>query len=644
MTLSKMLKRIIYYSNLLLITLFFFSFNIFAQSTDSADSQGWFCAKITSRTARGASLAVQLEVDQQRHPLQPNNEETYLVECLSYSQGDQLLWECTTGDSAKDQEAFGGDNLSSLRSNAKYSLTGIYKIVGNQQSTQIGARTYQTGPTGGLIIKDSNESVSSFEWQSQPLRVDRKFYFFQKITSLNTTQEVGSGGQQQATSFDWISGDQDCAVVRWDPAGRVFDAYSLEPIPGAQVYLTKKNNQGNFVDARTTELGIVNPQATNPQGKFSFYVSDGDYKLSVLNFTSLGYVKVAESLSEINSKYNQVYFYEQNGTKNIYIYPSQTGEVIEQRGKLQYRDIPLIPNSSYPEGRSYDLQVLSGFQSVDRLTGNFKFEGSVSHPFTIVKIYGLNETGEETLVYQGIADNQGNYKISFPQQKDGKTFTQFRVDFEKANLRLISQSKSFLNNLLSFFSKHITIFAQDKQVKNKLSFFLNPIPTYIEGVAYDNKGQILPNTEISVYVQGTNVPYKVVRTDSNGFYRLGSNQLPALPYYLKYKDANGNLINVTTRKVIADNKSLIETKKVDLYTLKNEQGKTITKPAEENNQGLLSQTPSSEIKVNQNPSLTNQTSGNQAIILIAAVVFFLILITAIVFYFYLRQRNTSGNY
>jgi hypothetical protein len=639
----KRLKSIFIYLIFPFVILYFFSLTVSAQTEITA--QGWFCAKTTWCGEDNANCTVKhehrvrLEVDS-KYPLQPNIDETYLVECISYTKDNQLKWLCTTGGSDVDQAAFGSDNFSQLQRDIDYSLSynesyGIYKVV-NNQAIKIGAKTYTTRASSNiLIIKDSGEAVSSFEWQSRTPQVhDRKYYFFQKFPAT-PNPEVGAGGQQQATSFDWINADQDCAIIRWDPAGRVFDAYSLEPIPGAQVFLTKKNNQGEFIDASLTELGIVNPQFTNTQGGFSYYVSDGDYKLSIQNMVLLGYQRMVTSSSEVNPKYDRIYFYDEKGIKRTFLYPSQTGEVIEQRGKLEYRDIPLIPTFNYPQGRSYPLKVISGFQSVDRITGNITFEGTVSHPFTLIKIYGLEKGKEGVLIFQGTADNLGHYKIIFSQQKGKQVFDQFRVDFEKVNLRLITRSDSLLGRLFTFLFNRGKTFAQEITTDSRVSFTLDPIPTYIEGVAYDRQGKILANKEIAVYLQGSNIPYAVVYTDSNGVYRLGSNQLPALPYYLKYQTTTGNSIIVSTPQLIADNKQFLLTKNINLYTLKNNQGKSIN----------LSPQPSLTSSPTSNQDMVNQPSSiNQGVILILAIIFSLILIIAVVFYFYWRQKKTSFDY
>lgn len=637
--------------------LFIFSFffitiatekNIFAQTNNQ--SQAWFCAKTTRCagdnyqegicTLRSVHR-VKLEVDPNNKVL-PNNNETYLVECLSYTKNNQLKWICTTGNSQVDLSAFGSDNFSQLSTDVSYSLTrdesyGIYRIE-NQQAIKIGSKTYTTGPSSGLMIKDSNTVVSVFEWQSYtPEGHERKFYFFQKIPPV-TNPDNGAGGQQQATSFDWINADKDCAVVRWDPAGRVFDAYSLEPIPNARVFLTKDKGEGQFVDASELELGIVNPQTTGPQGNFSYFVSDGNYKLTVLNLPNLGYQKLADSLTDINLNYKNIYYYLENGVKTTYIYPAETGEIIQQRGKLQYRDIPLLPAS--PEGRTYDLAVISGFQSVDRLTGNFIFEGAVSHPFTNISIYGVTVDNEEELIIQQAADNFGRYKIVFAQNKEGRNYKEFKVNFDKVDLRSIvsPQSNFNLKRLVGWFKNRFLVFSQER--KNRLTFTLNPIPTYIEGIAYDEKGNILANQEIKVYIEGSNIPYSSVRTDEKGFYILASNQLPNMPYHLGYTLPTGKTQVITTAQVINDNKDLLSSSKINYYTLKNNQGKLI-RPTVKKSGGAFNLVSSPTIYQKEQ----NQQRGvNQGVMLLIAVVISLILITGVIIFFYFRQRQTLPPY
>jgi hypothetical protein len=645
---QKLIKLIIL--SLIIFILFPFSLSskIFAQASSSTAAQGWFCAKTTWCPDQNASCTssfshrVKLEIDS-RYPLQPNINETYLVECLSYNKNNQLKWVCTTGDNNIDQQAFRANNFSQLQTDVGYSLTrdnsyGIYKVV-NGQASKIGSKIYQTGPSGGLIIKDTTEPASLFEWQSYtPQSHDRKFYFMQKIPQSNNP-DVGSGGQQQATSFDWVNADQDCAMVRWDPAGRVFDAYSLEPIPNATVLLTVEKTPGSF--EMFNQLGVVNPQLTSSQGDFFFFVPDDNYKLSA---QASDYQRIATSTSEVNSKYGRIYFYEENRVKKTYIYPAETGEIIEQRGKLEYRDIPLIPNSAYPQGKSHPLVVISGFRTVDRITGNIIFEGTVSHPFTLVKIYGIETNGEKSLIYQGSADNLGHYKFVFPQKKDGQVFVNFEVYYQKVNLRFIAENKSFLSNLFNLFLKRIAVFAQESDAGQVVSINLDPIPTYIEGFAYDSQGKILVNKQVAVYIEGSNTPYLTVTTDDNGFYRLASNQLPSLPYYLKYQTNEGSFITVNTGKVIEDNKNLLLTKKIDYYSLKNNKGESVTvspKISKTEIPPLKNSQLENQVKTTEKNTTQNVNQANRSIILILLAIFVLVLITAVVVYSYWRQKKTS---
>ncbi len=627
---------------------FILSSNIFALTNDQ--SQAWFCAKTTwcnGKNCQEGTLTlknghrVRLEVDPNNKIL-PNNSETYLVECLSYTVNKELKWVCTTGDSQLDLSAFNSDNFSQLSADIGYSLTkdanyGIY-LVENQEAVRIGSKTYATGPSSGLMIKDSNNPASVFEWQSYtPEGHDRKFYFLQKISPV-TNPDVGTGGQQQATSFDWVNADKDCAVVHWDPAGRVFDAYTLEPIPNARVFLTKDKGDGQFVDASQLELGIVNPQTTGPQGSFSYFVSDGDYQLNVLNFYSLGYSKVADSLSDINSNYKNIYYYLENGVRKTYIYPTETGEIIQQRGKIQYRDIPLLPISY--AGKTYPLKVISGFQSVDRLTGNFIFEGSVSHPFTNISIYGVTNDNQEELIIQQAADNFGRYKILFPQNNEGKSYKEFKVNFDKVDLRSFvhSRSKFRFEKLISWLESKFLVFGQEG--KNRLTFTLKPIPTYIEGIAYDENGNILANQEVKVYVEGSNVPYSSVKTDEKGYYVLGSDQLPSVPYRLIYSLPTGKIQEVTTSKVINDNKDLFVSSKISYYTLKNNQGKFITPTIKEARGNF---TPVSSPTLFEK-GYNQQREVNKGLILLIVMIMSVVIITGVAIYFYLRQRHSPPSY
>lgn len=648
---------------LIFFLLFFLNAKLINAQSNNNSAQGWFCVKTTrckidnyqqGKCTFKSGHRVRLEIDPNNKPL-PNNNETYLVECLGYTTNkNEVNFKCTTGSSSLDIEAFGTDNFSSLKNELQYNLDkdqnyGIFKID-NNQAVKIGSLKYKTGPSGGLIIKERNEPVSVFEWQSYVYRPgDHKFYFFQKF-SPQPTIELGRGGQQQATSFDWINADKDCAAIRWDPAGRVFDALSLEPIPDARVFLTKDDGFGNYLDADKFELGIINPQSTNSQGGFSFYVSDGNYKLSIRNLLSLGYSRIATSPSEINSKYNRIYYYEENGEKKTFLYPLETGEIITQKGKIEYRDIPLYPQKGI--GRSYSLKIISAFQSVDKLSGNMIFEGTVSHPFTKIVIKGIFK-GKEEIIYQGVSDNFGRYQIVFPQKKGDKVFEKFKVDYSKSSIDLIVKRNSLVDKLINLLTKKLSVFGQniDSESQDTISVNLDPLPTYLEGVAYDEKGTVISNAQVKVFIKGINVPYITVTTDEKGYYKIPSNNLPSLPYELQYQDNSGKTVSVSTSQFITKNQDLIEKNKTDFYSLKDIQGRPIVVNSKSSGFSFpssLAQKDEKDIKTSrdlttsQNRSEQESRLFNSGIILILAIIIFLLLIIAAVVYFYFYQKNSSS--
>ena len=645
----------------LTLALFFLSAgNVKVLAQESNENQGWFCAKTTWCTGDNYQEGtctlksvhrVKLEIDPNNRPV-PNNDQTYVVECLSSTtNNNQVEFRCTTGSSDLDLKAFNVDNYSWLKNNWGYTLErtaeyGIYNVE-NNQATKIGAKEYRTGPSSGLIIKDDNKQVATVEWQSYtPEEKAHKFYFFQKIPSQSNI-EPGQGGQQQTTSFDWVNADKDCAIIRWDPAGRVFDALSLEPIPNASVFLTKDKGGGNFVDASQLELGIINPQSTNPQGGFSFYVSDGDYKLNITNLPSLGYQRLADNINEVNSKYNQIYYYLVSGVKRTFIYPSETGEIINQRGKMEYRDLPLISSSG--EGKTYPLEVLSAFYTVDKVSKKAIFEGSVSHPFSRVIIYGVLEdiNGKENkeMIYQGITDNLGNYKITFSQTADNKIYEYFETEFIKTPLTNISKKDNWFQKTIAWILKKIkpSVLAQTTSGSNKVILRLDPIPTYLEGIARDSSGKILPNSQVKIYIKGINVPYRVVNTDEKGYFKVSSSSLPSFPYEIKYQDSFGKTVTVSTSKFIADNRDLILSKNINLYSLKDSQGKSIalTSPTTAKSSSGF---PMENLRERNKEPKTNTLPQrqNSGIILILAIIFFLLILAGVLVYFYFRGKKSSS--
>jgi len=585
---------------------------------------------------------VQLSTDPQKKF--PSNKEVYIAECVYYTQNNQTIGKCTTGDDNLDQIIFKANNFSELKRDVKYSLSinesyGIFKIE-NNQAIKINPQSFVTNNLGETPI---------LEWQSYtPQYLQRKFYGF-FIAQTQEEAQMGQGGLQQGKVEFPPFQDKDCAAIAWDPAGRVFDAKTLEPIPNVQVMLLKNYN-GQFSDARKTELTIVNPYVTLEDGSFSFFVSNGKYKLNPFH---LNYFFPIESLSEIHPNYQNIYINRRYGKPQepkTLIYPAQTGEIIIVNNRMEFRDIPLKPNNNV--GYYYPLFVYSFNSQINKQISQIVFSGKVSHPFSKVTLYkkSIDKNGEEILQVVGthLSNHLGEFNFSLPLSilKENEIITDAR--FEKNDLtKLNINQQSFIKKIIDLL-RIKNVFAQSSNVVN---LKLNPVLPHLEGFAYDNQGKILPNTKVGVYLSFSNIPYYLTKTDEKGYFKIPSTKLPNEPYEIRYHPQIGGSIKTSTTQFFKQNISFLTQNKINLNQIVDEKGRVIapikisptkTKTETEKPDGF-----SSYSNFNQSSTPTIQTtstlSNNKSnlVLLIVLTLLILIIAVAILLYFYYKKNRAQ---
>lgn len=465
---------------------------------------------------------------------------TYIVQCVATA-NDQI---CTTGNAAADTEIYGESHLDNLAAAVGYKFEGLFK--------------------GDGVTAVSNPSVwtDAYEWGDfTPTSHARRWYamnFFDPTLSA-----VGEGGGQKLGTFDFETAEKDCISINWDPYGRVFDATTLEPVPGALVTLFVKKGE-SFAQMTPGDLvggAIVNPQTTLEDGAFSFVVPDGDYKLSVVP------PAIAAS-TEIDPNYTKAYFD---------IYPSLTGDVIQQRGAIQHRDIPVAASSSS------DVKIME-YSYETNSAGTVNLEGKVSHPLSRIiagssKASAANPENKTPYRTVGIfyADKWGRFKIELEASLFEKTDEYIEVfsdiEVQKVDLKVATQANkgknsisTFLISLLNRIRNPQAVKAQGKTVKLKLE----PIPQYLEGYAYDGNGKPMPNATVSVYQALSSKPYSQTTADATGHFKLTSEYLPSSTYTIRYTGQNGITVTATTSKFIAQNQKYISQNNIDPFV-----GKTL---------------------------------------------------------------------
>ncbi|MBI1862965.1 hypothetical protein HYS00_02500 [Candidatus Microgenomates bacterium] len=610
--------RSILYPLLFVVISFFFVQIASAQTTTpnsgAGESQRWVCLDAqwcADGTAQCRSTGldvhtVKLSAKPDFKPL--SNINTYVVECVS----DGTTEMCTSGVPAVDMKIYGADNSAKLAQLVNYKF--LRMVLSSDGVTPA------TNPT----MSNAAGDIGPFEWESEtPHSQARKFLavnFFNGIFA-----DPGSSSGQQQGTLDFETSAKDCEAFNWDPYGRVFDSKTLEPLKGVTVSLSKLRDQGAYSLLQPSEIlggALINPQITKADGNFSFVVPDATYHLTP---SVSGYRFPVDSLSAMNPDYSKVY-------KDIY--PAANGMDILQRGAIVHRDIPMeaigTPQNNPPEMMEY-------FTQLDKLSNSYIIEGRVSHPFTTVNIWTQKAAanGQITPHYRKIvsanADKTGYFKMVV-NQKDFED-TEMIGEAELIKSSAAAMQKPAVQSLLQ---KVIGIFVPSvsAQVRSNPTVKLNPIPNYIEGVAYSAAGQPIPNASVSVYLTFSNVPYYTTQADADGHFRITSERLPFMPYTIGYKGVNGAAVTkVTTEKFLSQNAKYIEDNKIDVNEYKDARGRT--------GQQVLEQKTTNAAAKMQADANTNKGMDSQNSFAIVIFVIMLLVVVAAILVLYLRNKNKA---
>lgn len=515
---------------------------VFAQQP--AQSQRWVCldakwcndqnSGCSKRDAHRAKLSVKQDVK----PLA--NSDSYVIECLA-TQGGQI---CTTGNRDTDRRVYGVDttgktNVEKLSSVVQYRFEGIFQSDG----TALAPNPSRSNNAG---------IIGPFEWQSYtPSTISRKFIALNYFTQNNVT---GSEGGQQQGTFSFENASRTCVAINWDPYGRVFDSQTLEPIPDSIVTLLQKRQDDSFSRVIADDIlggNIENPQTTKENGAFSYVVPDNIYRITV---SKSEYI-FPNVLTKLNPAYSRIY-------SDIY-----RGEEIIQQGRIQHRDIPLDHVGS---GKTYPM-VINYFYETDKV-GKGIIEGQSSHPFVLIKAYSVkvnSSVGQAEpsrtryrLLKTINADKNGSFKIEINQSNFESNEVFGEIEVQKTDLLTQSSvSQNFFEKILS-----------PVQAAETTTLKFEPIPTYIEGFTYVS-GQVMPSTKVGVYLTFSEKPYYETQSDEKGYFKISSENLPTMPYKLRYGLA-GFQTTVSTSKFIAQNAKYIGSNNIKVNTFQDINGKT----------------------------------------------------------------------
>lgn len=495
--------------------LFFRNFNIkktiLAQETSQPEgavaNQNVQCLEVKKIGGHTVELSTK-EINQ----FLPPGAEVYIVECLSTDAGDK----CTTGEEAIDTILFGNtDDLTYLRTNYQYERV---KFTGTQP-----------------MKSDIEGKIGPVTWESYTLPSTGHTFFGAQFLPEITLE--GQAPTLQLSTFYFLNSSEDCASLRWDPYGRVFDSQSLEPIPNVLVTLYSKVN--NLTQKVSLPM-VKNPQTTLPDGIFNFVVPDGTYLLK----PSIGTHSFPNIESKLHPNYTLAY-------SDIY-----RGEDITQKGGIQHKDIPIDPLTTPYRGPA---KILDYSTILDKLNSKLLISGVVTHPLSRVRALSGG-----IFVKEVTSSKYGRFDLILDNASLDPT-AEIQLDVIKTNLTTSTplQPPAETSPPQSGLLKHLfsPVYAQGVGIIK-----IDPIPNNLEGYAYNAAGQVVPSSTVSIFLLSSQKPFSKIQADKNGYFNIPSQYLPPLPYYLQVKSPNGEVNTLSTREFVSLNKKFAAENSVNYGT------------------------------------------------------------------------------
>jgi len=299
------------------------------------------------------------------------------------------------------------------------------------------------------------------------------------------------------------------------------------------------------------------------------------------------------------------------------------------------RDIPFDPGTSAPTKTN---PVIMSYGE-RRAAGNTVIEGKVSHPFTLVTATqgGVTLSSEK-------ADRLGFYRLII-DNKNISPSSEIKITLTKTDLTGPLTQK-IVDKLLSIFKSAVNFFKPGPVVAQttSTSTSLNPIPAYLEGYAYDQKGNVLPNATVKVILQMTKKMYYQTKADEKGHFAIGSNSLPLFDYYLQISTPGMGTITYTTTEFAKVNSQYLQSNKINVMTAE-KNGQPITTVQVSTGSGInfkkdqIQTTKTAETKKTEEKAKISQSQS--ILILIAVIILFAI--GAVVAWFVIFNKKPESN-
>ena len=198
---------------------------------------------------------------------------------------------------------------------------------------------------------------------------------------------------------------------------------------------------------------------------------------------------------------------------------------------------------------------------------------------------------------------------------------------------------SVINSVVKFFKPGIAA-AQTTST----SISLNPIPAYLEGYAYDQKGNVLPNATVKIILQMTKKMYYQTKADEKGHFAIGSSSLPLFDYYLEISTPGMGTITYTTTEFAKVNSQYLQSNKINMMTAE-KNGQPISTVQVSTESGInfkKDQIQTTKVDETKKTEEKAKISQSQSILILIAVII-LFAIGAVVAWFVIFNKKPESN-
>ena len=534
----------------------------------------------------------------------PSLHDIYVVLCAAAQKNNNpkapTNYQCTTGNKEYDRLIFNANRINSI---APLSFEVPKGSVPNQKIQAAYGKV-------DLVSHMSNAEGH------------RKYAFFGVTINEPKLVSEDQASTIQYATFQFEQDPAKCLSIRWDPYGRVFDSQSLEPISRVRVSLLDRNKQLVMMP------GLFNPQTTEADGLYNFfvYIKEGGKKAFYLNPVPLPPLPhTFTATPNLHPNYVKAY-------SDIYK-PDEL--IIEESGIPEHRDIPLDPGTSSPF-RSNPVSMSIASVKIGKFT---RYEGSISHPLSIVTLVGKISKNE---IARANADKNGDWEILIPNNKIPQN-EPLKVEIIKVDLTTLTRkdpnnyfAKSAYKFLLRLIKSALPLInkvsAQDTTPTDSNSEF-QPILSYVEGYAYDQSGNIIANATVKVMLDMTDGVYYQTTADENGFFSIAPENLPIFSYRLEFTSPNStNPVRTSTAEFAQKNQDHLTTNNIDLMA------------AIKNGESLIPTSPPSPtpIVTNETPAAGRSTfAGNRFNLMLIVIVLIVLLGVAGGILLYLKKKESQ---